>query len=131
MGIVANNDGKWTLSTSSEIFNGGDYFDNKQEAIDFGLSEYKEYEHVTKFHVGQIENVGLGVCVDTDSILEHINANMCDEVGESADDYLMYTTPEHNNELEEELSNVIIKWIEKHNYHPTFFKVINIESVDI
>ncbi|MEK5358832.1 hypothetical protein [Paenibacillus sp. FSL L8-0709] len=128
---MENNEGKWVVSTSPEFFNSGDYYESKEEAIAFGLIEYAAYETVKKFHVGQVESVGLGVCVNTDSILEHINQSMCDEVGEAADDYLLYTKQEHDAELEEELSNVIIKWIEKHSYQPTFFKVINIESVDI
>lgn len=126
-----SNIGKWTVSTSSDLFNGADYFDTKQEAIDFGRLEYKEYVFVNEFYVGQIQSVSLGVCVDTDSILERINESMCDEFGELAGDYLMRTDPEHDAELEEELTKVIVNWIEKHNYQPTFFTVESIEKVEV
>ncbi|WP_405169431.1 hypothetical protein [Paenibacillus sp. FSL H3-0286] len=120
------NNGQWTYSSSEEYFNHGEYFGTKEEAIEAGKGDFEE----RKFYIGQVEKVGLGVCVDLDSIFEHINQNMCDEVGECAEDYLMDVKQEHCNELEEEISEVIIKWIEKYNYQPTFFKVINIESVE-
>ena len=74
----------------------------------------------------------LGVCVDVSAIFEHINQNMSDEVGsEVSHDYLMDTKQEHDNELESELCDVIVRWIEKHGYGPTFFKVVNIEAVAV
>ncbi|BFH16526.1 hypothetical protein WDD9_005644 [Paenibacillus melissococcoides] len=121
-----DNNGKWTYSDNDEFFNYGDYFDTKDDAIAYG----KEYFDGGRFYIGQVEEVGLGVCVDVDSILEYINVNMTDEVGEVADYYLMNIDQEHSKELENEITNVIIKWIERHNYGPTFFKVVNIEKVE-
>lgn len=123
--------GKWTYSTSEEYFNSGEYFDTKEQAIAFGKAECAEYEGVTKIYVGQVAEVGLGVTVDVDSIMEHINQSMCDDVGEHAEDYLMHTKNEHDNELEAELCDVITKWIKRHGYEPEFFKVINIETVNV
>lgn len=119
--------GKWTFSTNDEFFNYGEYFESKEDAINGGKDYFSDE---LLFYVGQAEEVGHGVIVDVDSILEHININMCDEVGEVADDYLMNIDREHAAELENELSNVIINWIERHGYSPTFFKVVNIEQAD-
>lgn len=121
-----NNNGKWTYSGSQEYFNYGEYFDTKEAAKAYGDEQYQG----ESFYVGQVETVGFGVIVDVSSIFERINENMCDEVGESADDYLMDTDQEHDNELENEITEVIIKWIERHGYQPTFFKVVNIEKVE-
>lgn len=126
-----DNNGKWTCSTHSEHFNDGEYFETKEQAIEFGKAEYSQYRTVSKFYVGQVESVGLGVCVDTESILEHINQSVSDEVGEAAEDYLLDTKQEHDDELENELCEVIANWIERHGYGPTFFRVVNIEKVEV
>lgn len=116
---------KWTFSSDEENFCNDEY-DTKEEAIATG----KEYYDGDTFYVGRIEQPGLGVRVDVTSILEYINDCAMDEYGEGAEDYLMDTKQEHDNQLENELCDVIIKWIERHGYQPTFFKVVNIESVE-
>ena len=122
-----SNEGKWTFSRSEEHYNEMEYFESKAQAIEEG----KEYFEGDKFYVGQVKECGLGVLVDVSSILEHINVNMVDEVGEHAEDYLAYTETEHDKELEQEIQDVITKWIERHEYQPTFFKVVNIEAVEV
>lgn len=122
-----NNNGKWTFSSNEEYFNHGEYFETKAEAIEAG----KDYYGDDCIYVGQVEEVGLGVCVDVSAILEHINESMSDEVGSDvANDYLMDTKQEDDDELEKELQDVIIKWIKRHGYEPTFFSVVNIEKVE-
>ncbi|MBY7740117.1 hypothetical protein [Paenibacillus polymyxa] len=120
--------GKWTFSENEEFFNYGEYFDTKKEAIAAGKKYFADDDYA--LYVGQVAECGLGVMVDVESIFEYINRNMCDEAGEAADDYLTYTAPEHDQELENELEDVITKWITRHGYEPTFFKVVNIESVE-
>lgn len=123
-----NNNGKWTFSSNEEFFCYGEYFETKEEAAEAGI----EYFDDDGFYIGQVEEVGAGVLVDVNAILELINESMCDEVGsEVANDYLMDTKKEHDDELENELCDVIAKWIKKHGYGPTFFKVVNIEKVEL
>lgn len=118
--------GEWTFSRGGEYFNEGEYFDTKEAAIAFGNERYEGLP----FYVGQIETVGLGVGVDVSAICEHINQNMVDEVGEAAEGYLMDTKQEHDDELEQEIIDVIIKWIERYGYQPTFFKVVNVQKIE-
>lgn len=121
-----SNNGKWTFSSNEEIFNYGEEYDTKEQAIEGG----KDYFDDDPFYVGQIESIGLGVSVDVDHIFEHINQEMCSEVGEVADDYLMHVKKDHRQELESELTDIIAKWMERHGYGPTFFSVVNIEAVE-
>lgn len=123
-----NNNGNWTFSNNREIFNTCEYFYTREAAVTAGLEHFEG----DNFYVGQIREVDLGVIVDVSAILEFINDNMCDEVGfEVAEDYLMKTKKEHDNELEAELCEVITKWIKKHGYEPTFYKVVNIEKIEV
>lgn len=52
------------------------------------------------------------------------------DCGEWSDEYLMNTNPEHDKELEEELCEVITKWIERHGYQPSFYRVTNVEKIE-
>lgn len=117
--------GKWTFSRDEENFC-NDEFDTRNEAIEAG----RDYYDSDPFYVGQIESPGLGVTVDVSAIFERINENMCDKCGEWANDYLMDTKQEHNNELEQELCEVIARWIERYGYQPTFYTVTNIEEIE-
>lgn len=120
-----NINGKWTFSSNEESFC-NDEFDTRNEAIEAG----RDYYDNDPFYVGRIEYPGLGVLVDVSGILELININMTDECGECAEDYLMHTEKEHDQELDHELCDVITRWINKHGYEPTFYKIVDVERIE-
>ena len=125
---------RWMYSlTNSEIWT-GETFETKEKAITEGYKEalemqeeefYKDY-----FNVGQCVEV-LPSGIDVEFLLENIAENTTDDVGEVGDDYLMDVTKEHQRELEEKLNNVLFEWMDKYNYKPTFFKIENIERVEL
>lgn len=123
-------EGKWVYSTSDEIFRTNDYFDTKEEAIEFGKAELTWDGECPTFYVGQVQSVDFAIYVDPDQILENLAQSVYDEVGEVAEDYLRYVEKAHYRILEEELNKVVHQWMDKFNYNPTFFSVVNIEVIN-
>ena len=121
--------GKWVFSTNDEIFRTNDYFDTKEKAIEGGKADLTWEGECPTFYVGQIDDVDMPININVDDILESIHQGVYDEVGEVAEDYLNDVKKEHYQELEDNLSSVILEWMNKFEYNPTFFKVINIEKV--
>lgn len=122
-------EGKWTVSTDEEIFNDGLFFSTKEEAIEGGKIEFTWEGECPSLFVGQVKSLELQMAVNVDSIIENIAENVYDEAGEVAEDYLNDVKKEHAEELESDLNEVLLNWINKHNYKPTFFQVVNIEQV--
>lgn len=118
--------GQWTFDTSDEIFRNVEYFDTKEQAIEYG----KNYEgDGVEFYVGQIQKVDYAITTDVDGVLENVAQSVYDEVGEVAEDYLDYVKPDHVQALQEEMDKVLHQWMVQYGYEPTFFKVDNIERI--
>lgn len=126
-------DGKWIYSEAdSEIWSEGE-FDTKEQAIEEGIKEALKNQEEPfcndYFYVGQVEKV-YPSGVDVDSILENVAENTAEglEVGE---DYLIDVDIEHQRELEEKLNEVLFAWMKKYGYEPNFFRIKNIEEVEL
>lgn len=125
-------EGKWVYDTSNEFFTNGYFFDTKEEAIKEGeidLTLNFKYD-CPVFYVGQVLGVDLPISFDIDNILESIASSVCDEIGEVAEDYLNDVTNEHYEELENSIRDVVLKWMDKNNYNPEFYRVTKIEKVE-
>lgn len=122
--------GKWMVNTNlySDIWR-GEEFDTKEQAIEEGRKQAIE-EELNKFEIGEVEpafNFG----IDVDRVIEDIQVIMYDDIGEVAEDYLNDVSKEHLLELEEKLNEVFFKWQKEHGYEPTFYKIINIEEINV
>ena len=121
--------GKWTYNINESDIWHGENFDTKEQAI----SEAKKVaidEEVNKFYIGETEppiNIG----IDVDRVIEDIQQVMYDDNGEVAECYLEDVDSEHLLELEEKLNEVFFKWQKEHGYEPNFYKIINIEEINI
>lgn len=125
------NVGKWMYNLSgNEIWN-GEEFDTKEEAVKEAKKEIEEegLDNIS-FEIGQIAQAFVSG-VDVDYILENVAENTTNEVGEVGEDYLEDVTKEDRDELEEKLNEVLFKWIKEHNYEPSFFKIENIEKIEV
>lgn len=122
-------DGRWVYSLNEEIFNTGEYFNTKEEAVESGKEDLTWEGKYPTFYVGQVKSVDFALGVDTDGILEHIAQNVYDEVGEVSETYLYNVDKEHHNILEENLNNVVRQWMDQYGYNPEFYQVINIEKI--
>lgn len=123
-------DGKWMYNYSDDgIWSNSDYYDIKEDAIKNGNEEFVgEYD---RFYVGQIKSARNDVHVFADRILENISEDMYEEVGEVAEDYLRDVKQEHEDILNERLNKVVMEWMKEFNYEPSFFKIANVEKVDL
>lgn len=121
---------KWTyeVDLNRDIWRGG-VFDTKEEAIKEGNSE-TILEGGRNFKVGITEEV-YNFGIDVDRVIEDIQNTMYGEMGELAEDYLDDVTTEHRLELERELNEVFYRWQEKHNYKPTFYRIISEEIIEV
>ena len=108
----------------------GEEFKSKEEAIKAAEKEFKNDKSLRglNLYVGQQESVSVSG-IDVDLLLENIAENTTCEIGEVGEDYLMDVSKEEQEELEEKLNKVLFEWIEKYNYNPNFFKIVNIEQV--
>ena len=121
--------GKWVAEISNSDIWRGDEFNTKEQAIAEGRKLAKE-DGLNKFKIGETEpafNFG----IDVDSVIERINETMYEDIGEVAEDYLGDVELEHLLELEEKLNEVFFKWQKEHGYEPTFYKIINIEEINV
>jgi len=118
--------------SSSEIWNTcSEEFGSREEAIQFGMEEAKEWG-VEQFHVGTKEEDLNGlVYFDAEDILENIQERAYDEVGEVADDYVDDVTWEQLAELQDTLKDVLKEWFTKHQHYPTFYAVHNVETIEV
>lgn len=122
---------KWVYSLNDDVFTTGEYFDTKEQAIEGAKADLTWEGECPAFYVGQVKSADFAFSIDTDVILETISQNVYEEFGEVAEDYLNDVQKEHYEVLEEELWDVINKWMDKFGYNPDFFKVVNIEKMSI
>lgn len=142
--------GQWMLNKEySERWEACEYFDTKEEAIEYGVSLLKKYnsldddgksnmdlsdginmhpddcENIYIFYVGQIEDVPLPD--EVDMLLERMSESVYDEVGEIAEDYLDDVTTEHKKEL----ADLIHGWAERNGYLPDCYTIGATEEVNL
>lgn len=78
----------------------------------------------TAIQVGEVQWIG-DLKINVDRILEDAEqeiAEMCDQEGYCYDD----VTEEHKEILSKELNAVLSNWVEKYDYKPSFYNVVNI-----
>lgn len=119
----------WTYEESgSEIWNTAEeFYYTKEDAITEGKI-FAEEEGLTEFDIGEKVEITMPG-IDTDFVLERIAECVYDEVGEAAETYLQDVKKEHQDELEEKLNEVLFDWATKYGYHPSCWKVVNIETI--
>lgn len=120
---------KWTISLNYDYFNEYEYFDTKEEAIVFGNS-YEEFDG-RSFYVGKIREVNMMCDELAINVLEEIEQQHQNNDGEFADDYLHDVKREHIEELDNKIKDLIIDWATKHDYHPKYFRVNNVELISV
>ena len=139
-------DGKWIITFDEEKWDANNYgeFDSKEEAITFieetgaiqlfdiwldetGDEPDPEQTGVT-IYVGQMQ--GFVPSVNVDTVLDEIAENASWFGGDYADDYLHDVSKDAQEELEEKLNSVLGEWIENHQFHPTFYSIVNIETIE-
>lgn len=134
------------LDVDDEIWYDTHEFDTKEEAIKYGIQQYKDFlidvmEDASMygyspcvpsslFEVG--EKSSFAPHIDVDMILDDVVEQATWQCGEIADDWLSWDTitKAQEEELQNNMQNVFDEWLKKHHLEPTFYNVINIEEID-
>lgn len=126
VGYTEPGDGMWVWSSSSTLFNNGEYFYTKEDAIAAG-----EAAGEMIFYVGQVDKAPyLEPTVNTGIILDDLNDRVRDMYGEAAEDYLSDVTAAHQAELDKRMDTVLQFWMKEFGYEPNFYKVRHIQKID-
>lgn len=122
-------DSKWVYMIGDEHMS--ECFKTKQGAIDEGLSVHGEDE----WHEGETLSVGIfepyKPFINAYGLIERWQEDVYDDYYDCGnwDSYLEGVTREQSMELEDELNQVLSKWIDKHGLEPNFGEVHTVEVV--
>lgn len=126
----------------TEMWSSTDYFPSKEDAIRAGIQaiQMRDRDALDLFGVGDEEEIptrtfAIGkvkracLSLNVESLLEYISEDTyeaCEQL-DIAEDYLNDVTDEHAEELEE----LIYSWFERHNYLPSFYRIVDIKTVEV
>jgi hypothetical protein len=119
---------KWIYSKREDLYwEYSEEFDTKEKAIESAKDdeEIDGYVFVGKKIPVKAQDI------DVDNLLENVAINTTDGFDDYADGFLENVSKEHFDELEEKLNNVFFEWMNKHNYNPDWFKVVDIEEIEL
>ncbi|ARF70696.1 hypothetical protein B7C51_24800 (plasmid) [Paenibacillus larvae subsp. pulvifaciens] len=135
MSIVSAN-GKWKFEIVGYDNWCDDYYDTKEEAIEFGIkllnskiNEEKEEEKDRYFNVGQV--VIHKPKIYAEWVIEQVVQNAHNACGEIAEEWLLNVEKNKIKNLEDKLNSFFIEWLKDNNQIPTFGSIQNIELFDI
>ena len=114
----------WSKNSDDEIWCGGPC-DSIKECVEEALSE--GYSIEDSFALGIIEKYEIN-SLFADRIIEDLQQDAYDEVGEVAYDWLESVTALQKKELETLIQNVVYMWLSRINEKPTFYKVFPCEE---
>ncbi|MGG1652234.1 hypothetical protein ABHN03_03800 [Paenibacillus sp. NRS-1775] len=114
-------------------------FDTRTEAIEagkkyFGFKNYYGDEDKTgfyDFYIGQTFEVLNDIRINLEKVLDDISTFLYNRVSDSAIDYLNDVKPEDRKVLDLRLTQVVHEWIKEFGYEPKFFKIGNIEKIEM
>lgn len=123
------NTNRWAYSPYGERYYGD--FATKEEAIEEYKNEYPDYEDGYVGECIKYEFTESDCDTFADNILEIMDETLGDICGEYSEDWLQSISREQEEELNQILSVEIIKWINKHNLHPTNYMIENSETFKV
>lgn len=119
---------EWAYSLNGENY--GYPFDCKEDAIDEAQKEAKVYGSQS-FFIGQVERYVPRINL-AESLIDELQEQAWDEIGEYSDGYLEYVHQNEMNELNKALGEAFCSWIEKYPRHePWFFLVPEAEEYPV
>lgn len=120
--------GKWTISQDEEYWLYSEKFDSKEKAIEFGKEEFCHED----FYVGQIYNIefdGKDLYDPSERIIEELDIELYEEIGEVSEYWRDEITREQELDLNKMINEAVLKWIEKNKLQPNCFKIDDVELV--
>ncbi len=106
----------------------GSQHDNLEDCLKEAFNEYNN--GISKHGFFLIAQVNHYVPhIDTDDIIEHLRDDAQDNHSDLAESFLDDVTRKQERELEEQLNEVLINWLTRHNLHATFGELQNMFKV--
>jgi len=119
----------WEKDENEELWR-HDTFESIEDCI---LDAKENYEH----KVGDIIYIGETELyipsVDAESILENIEEQAYETIGECAENWDIYDYKKREElyELSNELTEVVNNWLKKYNREPSFYSVVDVKPIEI
>ena len=117
----------WSVRISDDIWRGGPC-DSVKECIEEARLE--GYKDTDTFALGYIEPYQTNY-VNGDLIIEHLQQNAYDEVGEVAEGWLDDISIEQRADLNGRLEKVVSEWLKDCKEEPTFYKVLPFDELTL
>lgn len=117
----------WSRNIDDEIWRGGPC-DSVKECAEEAKSE--GYNDTDTFAIGYVEPYQVKY-VNSDQIIEYLQQDAFDEVGETAEDWLNYITKEQREDLESRVTKVVLQWLKDCKEEPTFYKVLPFDDLSL
>lgn len=117
----------WSKHSDDELWHGGpcdSLRDCVEEAVENG------YSMEDTFAVGLIEEYN----IDLDfawRIIEDLQEDAYDEVGEASDSWLDCTTREQRDELNSRIHKIVREWLKEIHEEPSFYKVLPCHEITL
>ena len=117
----------WTLHMDDDIWRGGPC-DSIDECVKEAILE--GYKNGDSISVGLCEDYKVDF-IDGDYMVEWLQGQAVDTVGEVAYDWLDALTLEQRKDLSDMLLDTVTKWMKKHDQEPHFYKVMPLYNITI
>lgn len=115
----------WSKNKTDEIWRGGPCNTIKECAEEALAEGYKEDD---KIALGYVEPYEVN-SVNSDQIIEYLQIDAYDSIGEVAEDWLNYITREQYEDLEDRVLKVVKEWLKDVNEEPTFYRIMPFDEV--
>lgn len=114
----------WSRKSDDEIWRSGPC-DSIKECVDEALEE--DFKMDDTLALGLIEEYKIGTAF-ADIIIEYLQQDAYDEVGEVSEDWLNDVTKDQRDLLDNLLQKSVLAWLSTINEKPTFYKVLPCEE---
>lgn len=114
-----------------EEFWRNDEFDTVEDCLADYKGNYADENPQESIFVGEVEP--FDISVDGRAVIGSLEENANDECGEIAEEWepSVGKTCSAWQDLDEELTKVVVDWLKKHNDMPSFYNVVDIREVKV
>lgn len=117
----------WSRHSDDEIWRGGVCNSVKECVEEARLEDYKDTD---AFAIGYVEPYQVDY-VNSDMIIEYLQENAYDEIGEVSEGWLDSITREQREDLESKVLKVVLEWLKDCKEEPTFYKVLPFDELTL
>lgn len=119
--------GKYVYAFSEDGFLFAERFDSFDAAVAAARDEAGMTPKHKTVYIGIIDDIWKPT-LDGGRILDMVQEDADEDVGEAAESYLAHVKKQDVEELSEALTATFNEWAAKHGYEPNFYKVENVKE---